>query len=63
MDPVDPSVILQLDGNRLAQLPKAYQHITYVQSLNGAVITLDLVQHNSPEQNLLYHQAQEWLRH
>ena len=63
MDAVDPSVILQLDGNRLAKLPKAYRYITYVQSLNGAVITADLVQHNSPEQKLLYQQAQEWLHH
>jgi hypothetical protein len=62
MDPVDPAAILNLDAARLASLPKAYRHITYMQSLQGATITPDLVQHNSPEQALLYQTAQDWLR-
>jgi len=62
MDPVDPAAVLKLDAARLASLPKAYCHITYMQSLQGATITPDLVQHNSPEQALLYQTAQDWLR-
>ena len=62
MDPVDPSAVLKLDAERLASLPKAYRHITYMQSLQGATITPDLVQHNTLEQALLYQTAQDWLR-
>ena len=62
MDPVDPSAVLKLDAERLASLPKAYRHITYMQSLQGATITPDLVQHNTPQQALLYQTAQDWLR-
>ena len=62
MDPVDPAAVLNLDAARLASLPHAYRHITYMQSLQGATITPDLVQHNSPEQALLYQTAQDWLR-
>lgn len=62
MDPVDPRAVLQLDAQRLASLPPAYRHITYLQSLQGATITPDLVQHNSPEQAVLYQSAQDWLR-
>jgi hypothetical protein len=62
MDPVDPSAVLKLDAERLAQLPQAYRHITYMQSLQGATITPDLVQHNTLEQALLYQTAQDWLR-
>jgi hypothetical protein len=62
MDPVDPAAVLTLDAARLARLPTAYRHITYMQSLQGATITPDLVQHNSPEQALLYQTAQDWLR-
>jgi hypothetical protein len=62
IDPVDPAAVIKLDAARLARLPKAYCHITYMQSLQGATITPDLVQHNSPEQALLYQAAQDWLR-
>ena len=62
MDPVDPSAVLKRDAERLAQLPQAYRHITYMQSLQGATITPDLVQHNTPQQALLYQMAQDWLR-
>ena len=62
MDPVDPAAVIKLDTARLASLPTAYRHITYMQSLQGATITPDLVQHNSPEQALLYQTAQDWLR-
>jgi hypothetical protein len=54
--------VLKLDAERLAQLPQAYRHITYMQSLQGATITPDLVQHNTPQQALLYQTAQDWLR-
>ncbi len=62
IDPVDPTAVLQLAAQRLASLPPAYRHITYLQSLQGATITPDLVQHNSPEQAVLYQSAQDWLR-
>lgn len=61
MDPVMPGTPLPLDTQLLNSLPTAYRHLTYVQSLKGAHITLDLVQHNSPEQSALYEQAQQWL--
>jgi hypothetical protein len=61
MDPVDPGAVLKLDAARLAQLPQAYRHITYMQSLQGATITPDLVQHNTPQQAQLYQTAQDWL--
>ena len=61
MDPVMPGTPLPLDTQLLNNLPTAYRHLTYVQSLKGAHITPDLVQHNSPEQDALYAQAQQWL--
>jgi hypothetical protein len=61
MDPVIPGTPLPLDTQLLNNLPTAYRHLTYVQSLKGAHITPDLVQHNSPEQDALYAQAQQWL--
>jgi len=62
LDPVDPSATLLLDPVRLASLPRAYRHITYVQSLGGARITPDLVEHNSPAQAALYEAGEAWLR-
>ncbi len=61
MDTVVPGASLTLEADRLAALPRAYRHITYAQSLAGAVITADLVQHNSPEQEALYARSEDWL--
>lgn len=62
MDPVNPEAVLNLDAQRLASLPRAYRHITYAQSLAGAVITTDLIEHNSPEQTALYAESDAWLQ-
>lgn len=61
LDPLDPQAILKLDPTRLAAQPRAYRHIAYVQSLGGARITPDLVEHNSPAQQTLYEACNHWL--
>ncbi len=61
LDPVDPQANLKLDPTRLAAQPRAYRHIAYVQSLGGARITPDLVEHNSPAQQALYEACNHWL--
>lgn len=62
LDAVDPSVTLKLDEARLAALPVAYRHLTYLQSIAGATITMDLAQHNGPGQEALYAASRDWLR-
>jgi hypothetical protein len=61
MDAVDPLATLKLDPARLSGLPKAYRHITYAQSLAGATISTNLIEHNSPEQTALYAASGAWL--
>jgi hypothetical protein len=61
LDPVDPQANLKLDPTRLAAQPRAYRHIAYVQSLGGARITPDLIEHNSPAQQALYDACDRWL--
>ena len=61
LDPVDPQANLKLDPTRLAAQPRAYRHIAYVQSLGGARITPDLIEHNSPAQQALYDACNHWL--
>lgn len=61
MDAVIPGAALTLEAQRLASLPHGCRHLTYAQSLRGAQITRDLVQHLSPEQAALYAEAQGWL--
>jgi hypothetical protein len=61
MDAVIPGAVLTLEAHRLASLPQGCQHLAYAQSLRGAQITQDLVQHLSPEQAALYEEALGWL--
>lgn len=61
LDTVEPGAALKLDSARLATLPRAYRHITYAQSLAGATISMDLIQHNTPEQAALYAASARWL--
>lgn len=61
LDPVDPQASLKLDPVRLASHPRPYRHIAYVQSLGGARITPDLIEHNSAAQQALYQAGEAWL--
>ena len=50
-----------LDAMRLASFPAGYRHLAYMQSLGGASIVMNIVEHNSPAQVQLYAEAMEWL--
>ena len=59
--PARPAPIPELDHARLASFPAGYRHLAYMQSLGGASIVMDIVEHNSPAQVRLYADAMHWL--
>jgi len=61
MDPVDPSVQLQLDHERLAMFPEGYRHLGYLQSKNGFTVKIGLPGLRGPAVETLYREGREWL--
>jgi len=61
MDLLDPSARLTLDPHRLNQYPEGYQHLAYLQSTHGAVVSPDLATGSGPALDALVLQAHEWL--
>ena len=61
LDPVGPNQTVALDSKRLAQFPRGYCHLAYVQSLGGAAIKPDMPGLTGPEADDLYAKGAAWL--
>jgi len=62
LDPVDPSARLEIDQARLAQFPKGYRHLAYIQTQIGYQVKRDMPQLTGPEVEALYARGRAWLR-
>ena len=61
VDPVDPAATLAIDQARLAEYPKSYRHLAYIQSQIGYTVKLDMPQLTGPEVEALYRRGKAWL--
>ena len=61
IDPVDPAAKLEIDQTALAQFPKGYQHLAYIQTQIGYKVKLDMPQLTGPEVDRLYQRGAQWL--
>ena len=61
MDPVDPSLKVQLDPDILAQFPEGYCHLAYLQSNLGFKVKTDMPGLKGPEADALYAMGRKWL--
>ena len=61
VDPVDPSARLVLDQARLAEFPKGYRHLAYIQTQIGYTVKRDMPQLTGPEVEALYARGAAWL--
>ena len=62
LDPIDPSVRLELDPALLAQFPEGYRHLAYAQTRIGFTVKRDMPQLKGPEVEQLYADGAAWLR-
>ena len=62
MDPVDPSVKLELDPDLLARFPEGYRHLAYVQTRIGYKVKPDMPGLKGSEVQALYVRGAAWLR-
>jgi len=61
VDPVDPSARLALDQAKLAEFPKGYRHLAYIQTQIGYTVKRDMPQLTGPEVEALYARGKAWL--
>jgi len=61
VDPVDPSARLVLDQAKLAEFPKGYRHLAYIQTQIGYTVKRDMPQLTGPEVESLYARGKAWL--
>ena len=61
VDPVDPSARLVLDQAKLAEFPKGYRHLAYIQTQIGYTVKRDMPQLTGPEVERLYARGKAWL--
>jgi hypothetical protein len=61
LDPVRPDAVLELDETILARFPEGYRHIAYAQTKRGMAVATDRPTLPSPELDVLYREADEWL--
>ena len=61
VDPVDPAARLVLDQARLAEFPKGYRHLAYIQTQIGYTVKRDMPQLTGPEVESLYARGKAWL--
>lgn len=62
IDPVDPAGRLEIDQTRLAEFPKGYRHLAYIQTQIGYKVKRDMPQLTGPEVEALYARGSAWLR-
>ena len=61
LDPLDPSVALELDADLLAQFPEGYRHLAYAQTRLGYSVKRDMPQLTGSEVETLYADGAAWL--
>ncbi len=61
VDPVDPAARLVLDQAKLAEFPKGYRHLAYIQTQIGYSVKRDMPQLTGPEVENLYARGKAWL--
>jgi len=61
MDPVDPSVTLNIDKTQLASFPEGYCHLAYLQTKNGFKVKNNLPGLRGPGVEKLYNEGKAWL--
>jgi hypothetical protein len=61
VDPVDPAATLVIDQAKLAQFPKGYRHLAYIQTLIGYTVKRDMPQLTGFEVEQLYARGKAWL--
>jgi hypothetical protein len=61
MDPVDPSVVLKLEKELLAEFPEGYRHLAYLQSKVGFKVSRNIPGLRGPAVEKLYGQGRAWL--
>jgi hypothetical protein len=62
IDPVDPSLRVQLDPALLARFPIGYRHLAYMQSKGGLTVNDRLPGLRGPEVEHLYARGKAWLQ-
>lgn len=62
LDPIDPSQTVSLDPDLLAQFPKGYCHLAYIQSKIGYDVKRDMPGLQGPEVEALYARGAAWLK-
>ena len=61
VDPIDPAATLLMDQARLAEFPKGYCHLAYIQTQIGYTVKLDMPQLTGPQVQALYARGAAWL--
>lgn len=61
IDPVDPSVNVQLDPDFLALMPTGYRHLAYIQTRIGYSVKMDMPMLKGEEVKNLYARGAQWL--
>ena len=61
IDPLDPTAVLKLDRDLLAQFPEGYRHLAYLQTRIGYTVKRDMPGLKGPEVERLYARGAEWL--
>ena len=61
VDPVDPAAKLVIDQAKLAEYPKGYRHLAYIQTQIGYTVKRDMPQLTGPEVDKLYVRGKAWL--
>ena len=61
VDPVDPGARLEIDQAKLAEFPKGYRHLAYIQTQIGYTVKRDMPQLTGPEVEQLYARGKTWL--
>jgi hypothetical protein len=61
IDAVDPAARLELDQEGLAEFPRGYRHLAYIQTQIGYAVKRDMPQLTGPEVERLYERGRAWL--
>ena len=61
LDPLDPSVKLELDQELLNSFPEGYRHLAYIQTRIGYTVKRDMPGLKGPEVQALYARGRDWL--
>jgi len=62
IDPIDPAARLEIDQAKLAEFPKGYRYLAYIQTQIGYKVKRDMPQLTGPEVENLYARGSAWLR-